>query len=57
MHELLASIRRFLVDDDGPTSVEYAVMGVLVIVVVFQTVKVIGTITANMYQSNFDAIR
>ena len=57
MRELLASIRRFLIEDDGPTAVEYAVMGVFVIVVVFQTVKVIGTITANMYKSNFDAIR
>lgn len=39
---IVASIKRFLVADDGPTAVEYAVMMALIIVVCITTVTAIG---------------
>lgn len=36
------SIKKFLVSEDGPTAVEYAVMMALIIVVVIGTVTQIG---------------
>lgn len=39
---IVASIKRFLIADDGPTAVEYAVMMALIIVVCITTVTAIG---------------
>ena len=35
MHELISKVRRFVVSEDGPTAVEYAVMlGLIVVAIV-----------------------
>jgi len=42
---------RFLKKDDGPTAVEYAVMGALVIAICVTAVATIGTKTGGSYTS------
>lgn len=43
MDKLIASVKNFLVSEDGPTAVEYAVMLALIVVVCIGTVRSIGT--------------
>ena len=43
MSGLLNHARRFLVNEDGPTAVEYAVMLALIIVVCLASIQLIGT--------------
>jgi pilus assembly protein Flp/PilA len=43
MMNLLNKTRRFLVSEDGPTAVEYAVMLALIIVVCLVSIQAIGT--------------
>jgi pilus assembly protein Flp/PilA len=43
MIPLVASIKRFLVSEDGPTAVEYAVMLALIIVVCLTAIQAVGT--------------
>jgi len=43
MNTLLRRTRQFLVSEDGPTAVEYAVMLALIIVVCLTAVQAIGT--------------
>jgi len=43
MSRYLKSVRTFLVTEDGPTAVEYAVMLALIIVVCLAAVGTIGT--------------
>jgi pilus assembly protein Flp/PilA len=45
MKSLLHSIERFLVSEDGPTAVEYAVMLALIIVVCLTAIQAVGTNT------------
>jgi pilus assembly protein Flp/PilA len=56
MRQFLSSVRTFLIEEDGPTAVEYAVMAVLIIVVVIQTVKAIGSQTKTLFQTSRDAM-
>jgi pilus assembly protein Flp/PilA len=42
MNDLVAKVRRFLVSEDGPTAVEYAVMLALIIVACVTVVKNLG---------------
>jgi pilus assembly protein Flp/PilA len=37
------SVRRFLVSEDGPTAVEYAVMLALIVIVCLVSIRTIGT--------------
>jgi pilus assembly protein Flp/PilA len=46
MKNLLDSVKTFLVSEDGPTAVEYAVMLALIIIVCLTAIKAVGT-TAN----------
>ena len=46
MKSLALKVQRFLVSDDGPTAVEYAVMLALIIIVCLTAIKAVGT-TAN----------
>ena len=49
---LLASkVRRFLVSEDGPTAVEYAVMLALIIVVCLAAITSIGTRASSTFNS------
>jgi pilus assembly protein Flp/PilA len=43
MKSLALSIKRFLVSEDGPTAVEYAVMLALIIVVCLTAIQAVGT--------------
>lgn len=42
MSQILASVKQFLVSEDGPTAVEYAVMLALIIVVCIVIVQQLG---------------
>lgn len=48
-----ASVKKFLVSEDGPTAVEYAVMLALIVIVCLTSISAIGT-KAN---STFDTIQ
>ncbi len=43
MKNLALKVQRFLVSEDGPTAVEYAVMLALIVVVCLTTISTIGT--------------
>ena len=43
MKNLASKIQRFLVSEDGPTAVEYAVMLALIVIVCLTAIKSIGT--------------
>ncbi len=43
MNTFAAKLRRFLVSEDGPTAVEYAVMLSLIVVVCLTAIQSIGT--------------
>jgi len=46
---LLEKLRRFLVAEDGPTAVEYAVMLALIIIVCLAAVQTVGTNTKTTF--------
>ena len=52
MSFLATKVRRFLISEDGPTAVEYAVMLALIVIVCLTAIQAIGT-NAN---STFNAI-
>jgi len=41
--KIVQSVRRFLVSEDGPTAVEYAVMLALIVIVCLTAIQAIGT--------------
>lgn len=43
MKSLITSVKNFLVSEDGPTAVEYAVMLALIIVVCLTAISAVGT--------------
>lgn len=43
MKSLALKVQRFLVSEDGPTAVEYAVMMALIIVVCLGAIQTVGT--------------
>jgi pilus assembly protein Flp/PilA len=43
MKNLVTKMQRFLVSEDGPTAVEYAVMLALIVIVCLAAIKSIGT--------------
>jgi len=51
MNRLVASLRRFLNDESGPTAVEYAVMLALIVVVCIAAITTLGN-NANSTFSN-----
>lgn len=48
----MSAIRRFLTSEDGPTSVEYAVMLALIIAVCIATIKSVGDQTSGIWSNN-----
>jgi pilus assembly protein Flp/PilA len=52
MKTLAMKVQRFLVSDDGPTAVEYAVMLALIVIVCITAIRSIGT-NANL---TFEAV-
>jgi pilus assembly protein Flp/PilA len=43
MKSLATKVQRFLVSEDGPTAVEYAVMLALIVIVCLASIRTIGT--------------
>lgn len=43
MKDIMKSVKRFLVSEDGPTAVEYAVMLALIVIVCLTAIQAIGT--------------
>jgi pilus assembly protein Flp/PilA len=51
MSDAFSIIKRFLVAEDGPTAVEYAVMLALIVVVCLAAIGTIGTNAANNFNN------
>jgi pilus assembly protein Flp/PilA len=49
MRLLSQQVRRFLVSEDGPTPVEYAVMLGLIVIVCLTAISSLGTATKNSF--------
>ena len=56
MNQFLGSVKRFLVSEDGPTAVEYAVMLALIVIVCLTAIEAIGTNAAAKFQQSADAL-
>ena len=53
MRDFANSVKRFMVSEDGPTAVEYAVMLALIVIVCLTAIQAIGT-NANL---KFEQVR
>ena len=51
MNVFASRVRRFLVSEDGPTAVEYAVMLALIVVVCVTVIKSLGTSISSTFNS------
>jgi pilus assembly protein Flp/PilA len=51
MSSAMSRVRRFLVSEDGPTAVEYAVMLALIVVVCVGIIKSLGTTISGTFSS------
>ncbi len=49
MRLVLQPLRRFLVSEDGPTAVEYAVMLALIVIVCLTAISSLGTAAKNSF--------
>jgi len=51
MKSLAKSLHRFLVSEDGPTAVEYAVMLALIIIVCLTAITAVGTAASTTFEN------
>jgi pilus assembly protein Flp/PilA len=51
MLQFASSVKKFLVSEDGPTAVEYAVMLALIIVVCLTAIQAVGTNAKTTFNS------
>jgi len=56
MKWLAQKVRRFLVSEDGPTAVEYAVMLALIVIVCLTAIQAIGTNASQTFQNIADTL-
>ncbi|MEE9602637.1 MAG: Flp family type IVb pilin [Thermoguttaceae bacterium] len=56
MKSLAKKVQRFLVSEDGPTAVEYAVMLALIVIVCLTAITSIGTSASTTFQTVADSI-
>ncbi len=56
MKSLALKLRRFLVSEDGPTAVEYAVMLALIVIVCLAAITSIGTQASTTFQNVSDSL-
>ena len=56
MKSLAKKMQRFLVSEDGPTAVEYAVMLALIVIVCLTAISSIGTNASATFQTIADSI-
>jgi pilus assembly protein Flp/PilA len=57
MKSLALKLRRFLVSEDGPTAVEYAVMLALIIIVCLTAISSIGTNASTTFTNVADKLK
>jgi len=53
---MLASVKKFLLSEDGPTAVEYAVMLALIVIVCLTAIKAVGTQANNKFNAVSEAL-
>jgi len=51
MTSLLKNVQRFLVSEDGPTAVEYAVMLALIVIVCLAAISQLGTAAKTTFEN------
>ena len=56
MKNLAQKVQRFLVSEDGPTAVEYAVMLALIVIVCLTAIRSIGTNASVTFQGVADQL-
>ncbi len=56
MKKLAKSVKHFLLSEDGPTAVEYAVMLALIVIVCLTAIQAIGTNASNAFNDIADDI-
>ncbi len=56
MKSFVKKVQRFLVSEDGPTAVEYAVMLALIVIVCLTAIQAIGTNSKASFQGIADNI-
>ena len=56
MKSLALKMHRFLVSEDGPTAVEYAVMLALIVIVCLTAIQAIGTQAQGTFQDIADEL-
>ncbi len=56
MKNFAHSVKRFLVSEDGPTAVEYAVMLALIVIVCLTAIQAVGTNANTKFESVRDAL-
>jgi pilus assembly protein Flp/PilA len=56
MKSLALKLHRFLVAEDGPTAVEYAVMLALIVIVCLTAISSIGTQASSTFQNVSDSL-
>ena len=57
MAQFPQSVKRFLSSEDGPTTVEYAVMLVLIVTVCLTAIQAIGNNVSAKFRESADALR
>lgn len=57
MKTLSAMMRQFLLEEDGPTAVEYAVMLALIIVICVTVISNLGRSASRTFDRTWDGIR
>jgi len=57
MKSLALKMQRFLVSEDGPTAVEYAVMLALIVIVCLTAISSIGTQASTTFQNVSNSIK
>jgi pilus assembly protein Flp/PilA len=56
MRSFVHGVRQFLVSEDGPTAVEYAVMVALIVVVALTAIQTLGTRTSATFKKIGDQL-
>jgi pilus assembly protein Flp/PilA len=56
MHAALKTVRRFIVEDDGPTAVEYAVMLMILMLGCITAIAGLGNWLGGSYEDSSDKI-
>jgi len=57
MKNLASKVQQFLVSEDGPTAVEYAVMLALIVIVCLGAIRAIGTNASTTFQNVADELQ